>query len=106
MGEDHSLQFVNFCKSKFATRLSTLAGNNEQEIRTDGNLFLEFDRNISLRTGHRCSGVSTQGSLLSGELVYTLAGDMVANLGQQAAQKAVDQMALEKFNQPSAFRLI
>jgi len=43
---------------------------------------------------------------LSGELVYTLAGDMVANLGQQAAQKAVDQMALEKFNQPSAFRLI
>ena len=105
MGKDHSLQFVNFCKSKFAGRLSTLAGNNEQEIRTDGNLFLEFGRNISLRTV-RGGRVSTQGSLLSGELVYTLAGDMVANLGQQAAQKAVDQMALEKFNQPSAFRLI
>jgi hypothetical protein len=28
------------------------------------------------------------------------AGDMGANLGRQAAQKAVDQMAPEKFNQP------
>ena len=40
------------------------------------------------------------GEFASGECVCTLAGDMVANLGQQAAQKAVDQMALEKFNQP------
>jgi hypothetical protein len=31
---------------------------------------------------------------------------MVANLGQQAAQKAVDQIAQEEFNQPSAFRLM
>ena len=28
------------------------------------------------------------------------AGDMGASLGRQAAQKAVDQMAPEKFNQP------
>jgi hypothetical protein len=31
---------------------------------------------------------------------------MVANLGQQAAQKAVDQIAQEEFNQLSAFRLM
>ena len=33
---------------------------------------------------------------MSGEFVCTLAGDMGANLGQQAAQKAVGQMALEE----------
>jgi len=40
------------------------------------------------------------GEFASGECVCTLAGDMGANLGRQAAQKAVDQMAPEEFNQP------